>query len=84
MKTKKKSTQFKEKALRIIDEMCAHRGTDLTRFSKDGTVIESEECKFIGQIYKIAHAACNTSCEHPEWEAEVEDIYRIYTQKDLL
>ena len=84
MKTKKKSKQFKEKALLVIDEMCANRGTDLIRFSNDGTVIESEECKFVSLLYRIAHAACDTSCEHPEWEEEIEDLYKKFSSNGLI
>ena len=51
----------KEKALRIIEGLC---------LASDGTLPKSP----LRLIYKMAHVGIG-ECRHPDWEAEMNEIY---------
>lgn len=62
-----KSIEIKEKALRVIETMCEDFSSVY--------YMNKEICDIFGCIYKMAHAAADTSCEHLEWEKELEETY---------
>jgi hypothetical protein len=80
----RKTKAFKEKALSLIDAICSETSLDYFKQDAEGKVIESKESLLISQLYKLAHAACDTECDHPEWEKEVEEMYQKFVKQDLL
>jgi len=61
-----KTIEIKEKALQIIEFLI--QDLDLTLYPKDNGELRSS----LDKIYRIAHAASDTSCQHIEWENELE------------
>ena len=80
----KKTKKLKEKALRLIDAMCESESLIYLKQDALGNVIESRESLFIAQVYKLAHAASDTECLHPEWEEEIEVLYKDLLRTNLL
>lgn len=67
-----KSVEFKDKALKVIDVLCQLEGH------------KNMNNNFVDLIYRIAHAASETFCEHKDWEEEVEDLYQKMSGDKLL
>lgn len=70
-----KSIEFKEKALLCIDTITS--SAELIK-----SLTESKE--LFSQLYRISHCATDTTCKHPEWEQEVEDLYAKFVEEDML
>lgn len=79
-----KSIFFKEKALLVIEMLCAEESLTLTKFTKDGELIPNKAREFLDKIYRIAHAATEHECKHIEWEKEVEDTYKFLDELTIL
>jgi hypothetical protein len=84
-----KSVALKEKALSIIDCICAEQIEFRTKFEHDSegniTGLKPDTLReLFERLYEIAHAASDTSCSHPEWETKIEQTYTTLKERGIL
>jgi hypothetical protein len=70
-----KSIELKEKALQVIEAIAA-LSVESAKLIINISTVE--------KIYRMAHAASETSCVHPDWVAELEETYLTMKNNGIL
>jgi hypothetical protein len=81
----KKNIEFKEKALVLISSLCEFYACKNTKTDVNtGKFIETEDLKFVNQLYRLSHAASDSTCEHQDWENELQELYIKFQEEGIV